>query len=59
MVSSLVNVVLGFILVYYFGMRGAATASVVSFFIWNYAFWIIAKQKSGIDSSVLSLFKGL
>ena len=52
-VSVLSNIGLGVLLIPQYGVLGAAVASVASLIIWNIAFWQLAKNKLGVDGSVL------
>jgi O-antigen/teichoic acid export membrane protein len=54
-VSAAFNVLLSLILIPPLGIHGAAWASALSVVVWNFAFWIIARKKLGIDGSVLSI----
>lgn len=52
-VSVAVNILGALILVPFFGMSGAAIASVLAILVWNFAYWLIAKRRLGVDSSFI------
>lgn len=49
--AILVNVVLNLALIPHFGMVGAATATAISFVIWNAILWYYVRHRLGIESS--------
>jgi O-antigen/teichoic acid export membrane protein len=58
-VSAACNILLATALIPFFGMVGAAGATVVSLLIWNLAFWRTAIRKVGVDGSILPLLAWL
>ncbi len=58
-ISTIANVVLNMLLIPTYGMAGAAFASTISIVLWNVFFWVGAKQKLGVDGSVMSYMAGL
>lgn len=53
-VSSLSSIVLGLVLIPWVGVNGAAIAQVISMALWNFAFWLVALKKIGIDTGIMS-----
>jgi len=52
--AIVVNLVLNLTLIPPFGMMGAATATTVSFVVWNAILWLYVRRRLGIESSGLS-----
>jgi O-antigen/teichoic acid export membrane protein len=50
MVAIVINLVLNLALIPYFGMAGAATATAVSFLVWNAILWNYVRKRLGIQS---------
>lgn len=57
-VTAVVNVVLNFALVPFFGMIGAAIATLASISIWNSLLFLAARRKLGVSSHVFSYRRG-
>ncbi|HEY0973777.1 MAG TPA: oligosaccharide flippase family protein [Solimonas sp.] len=53
--SAIAQLLLGLALVPPFGMAGAAIATLVSTTLWNFAFWMTARRKLGVDGSVFAV----
>lgn len=51
MIAIVLNIVLNLTLIPRFGMAGAATATAVSFFVWNAILWFYVRRRLGIESS--------
>jgi O-antigen/teichoic acid export membrane protein len=56
LISALLNVVLNLILIPYFGIEGAAAATLISTVTWNVLLWWSVRRCLGLDSSVLGLW---
>lgn len=54
-VSAVCNLIVASMVIPTYGAVGAAAATVFSILIWNVAFWVLAKKKTGVDGSALSL----
>lgn len=56
-ISAVLNIILNIILIPKLGMEGAATATLVSYFIWNIFLVIMAIRRLNVNPSILSIFK--
>ena len=54
-IASAANVILNIILIPFFGIIGAATATVISIAIWNTLLFVVAKRKIGITCHPFTL----
>ncbi|MFH1514875.1 MAG: flippase [bacterium] len=57
-ITAFINITLNAILIPYYGLAGAAVATMISTIIWNLSMYIIVRKKLGIDPSIIGLFSG-
>lgn len=55
-VTTVINIILNFVLVPTYGGTGAAIATGISIIIWNILFWLATKKILNVDASLFGLF---